>query len=117
MTRLETKHFVLKESLIDDAGDSTWSITYKKNRNNFYVHVFGANHNRLNIKVFRRSKIRKTSEAISALCNHLVSETGEIPYISIHDTNETLIGVCKKAGFQKVEGVKHLYTFKVKGVT
>lgn len=112
MKRFETDNFILEEGICDSHGDSTWVITQKKNGSIFYIHIFNVNH--LNIKLFNRSKIKNPSEAITALCNYIITETGKIPYMNIHYTNKTLIAQCTKAGFRKVKNVKHLYTFKVK---
>lgn len=107
-----TDNFILRESICDLHGDTTWTITQKKNGSIFYIHIFDVNH--VNIKLFNHSKIKDPSEAITALCNYIIAKTGKIPYINIHYTNKALIAHCSKAGFRKVKKVKHLYTFKVK---
>lgn len=112
MERFETQNFILEENIRDSHGDSTWLITQKKNGSIFLIHVFNTNH--VNIKIFGNSKLSNPSEAISALCNHIIEKTGKIPYMNIHYTNKALITHCTKAGFRKVKNVKHLYTFKVK---
>ena len=114
MKRIETENFILVESVLDSNGDSTWVVTEKTTKKIFYIHVFNVNH--INIKLFSKSKINNPSEAISALCNAIVSETGKVPHISIHYTNKALIACCTKAGFRKVKKIKHLYTFKVKSI-
>lgn len=110
MKRIETDNFTLTQSLVDSKGDSTWLVTKKNNSKIFYIHVFDVNH--INIKLF--SSIKDPSEAITALCNHIVEETGKIPYINIHYTNKDLIVACRRAGFRKVKNIKHLYKFKIK---
>lgn len=112
MKRFETDNFILEESICDSHGDSTWIITQKKDGSIFYIHVFNLNY--MNIKLFNHSKIKNPSEAIAALCNYVLAETGITPSMNIHYTNQTLIAHCTKAGFRKVKNVKHLYTFKVK---
>lgn len=110
MKRIETDNFMLTQSLIDSKGDSTWLVTRKNNSKIFYIHVFDVNH--INIKLFNNS-VKDPSEAINALCNDIVAETGKIPYINIHYTNKDLIVACKRAGFRKVKNIKHLYKFKI----
>ncbi len=109
MKRIETDNFILTQSIVDSNGDSTWLVTRKKNSRIFYIHVFDVNH--INIKFF--NFIQSPSEAITALCKHIVSETGKTPYINIHYTNKDLIIACQKAGFRKVKNIKHLYRFKI----
>ena len=110
MKRIETDNFTLTQNLIESNGDSTWLVTKKSNSRIFYIHVFNVNH--LNIKLF--NYVQNPSEAITALCNHIIAKTGKTPYINIHYTNKTLIVACKKAGFRKVKNIKHLYKYKIR---
>lgn len=110
MKRIETNNFTLTQSLVESNGDSTWIVTKKSNSKIFYIHVFDVNH--INIKLF--NSVNNPSEAITALCNYIVEETGKIPYINIYYTNKSLIAACTKAGFRKVKNVKHLYKFKIR---
>lgn len=112
MERIETNNFILTQNVIDSSGDCTWIVTQKSNSEIFYIHVFDVNH--INIKLFNKNTIKNPSEAISALCNHLVSETRKILYMNIYYKNQSLIAACTKAGFRKVKNIKHLYTFKIK---
>lgn len=114
MKRIETENFILTENIHDSNGDSTWIVTEKRSNRIFYIHVFSTSY--INIKLFSKNNIKNPSEAISALCNNIVSETSRIPSINIHYTNKALISHCTKAGFRKVKNVKHLYTFKVKSI-
>ncbi len=115
MKRIETDNFILTQDIIDSNGNSTWIATKKSNENIFYIHVFNVSY--INIKLFKGTYIEGAEEAISALCNYIASETNAVPSINIHYTNKSLITICRKAGFRKVKNVKHLYTFKVKGVS
>lgn len=110
--RIETKNFTLNIACTDANGDTIWIVTHNKNKHIFYIHVFDTNH--INIKLFNGNHINNASEAISALCNTIIQETGKTPYINIHYTNKQLIATCTKAGFRKVKKIKHLYKYKVK---
>ena len=114
MKRIEIENFILVQSVIDENGDSTWTITEKSSNQIFYIHVFSVSY--LNIKIFNGTHIKKAEEAIFALCNYIAIEKNVVPSINIYYTNKSLITTCRKAGFQKVKNVKHLYTFKVKDV-
>lgn len=108
MKRIETDNFTLTQSLVNSKGNSTWLVTKKNNSKIFYIHVFDVNY--INIKLF--DSIKDSSEAITALCNDIVAETGQIPYMNIYYQNKAFIAACTKAGFRKVKNMKHLYKFK-----
>ena len=110
MKRIETNNFILTQSIVEANGDSTWIVKKKSNSRIFYIHVFNTNY--LNIKFF--DGVKDASEAITALCNNIVEETGRIPCINIYCTNEALIITCKRAGFRKFKNVKQLYKFKIR---
>lgn len=113
MKRIETDNFVLTQNIVESDGESTWTVKELHTNKIFYIHVL--HNNRLNIKLFNGTNfINNPSEAISALCNFLISETNIIPSINIFYKNESLIRVCTKAGFRKRKNIKHLYIFKAK---
>lgn len=115
MKRIETDNFVLTQNIVESDGKSTWAVKELNTNKIFYIHVL--RNNRLNIKLFNGTGfINSPSEAISALCNFLISETNIIPSINIFYKNQPLIHVCTKAGFRKKQNVKHLYIFKAKKV-
>lgn len=109
---IETEKFILKEEYVDSDGESVWSITNPKSRNNlFYVHCQFSGSLYISFLKGIHCNYDFVLVALRELCKILLNQYS-ILTINIYHKNKALISLCRKVGFRKQRNVKHLYYLK-----
>lgn len=108
---VQTDDFILKESYIDQSGNTVWDIKDPKHDTSFIVHASSTGS--LFVKFFKGNYVSNACSlnSLRELCKILVERNLE-PTIRIPNTNKKLIGMCYKIGFKKKKGSGYQYYLK-----
>jgi len=111
LIKTQTEDYILRESIVDSNGDTTWDIKDTKTGNSFVVH--SSSFGKLYITFFKNCHITRNCSfnAIKKICEILL-ERNLKPTINIYYKNTELIKLCCAIGFRKNKKVKHLYYLK-----